>query len=102
MSKQSGYQRNEEVVLCKLTVIDSWLEVAFSDEHNLRVTVTRKNREELDVETLFGKVTGVTYSGRQGDETTGAGNGADGEGTPAAKGVGRQRRRTRGLAATKQ
>ena len=76
--------------MCKLTVIDSWLEVAFSDEHNLRATVARKNREEPDVETLFGKVTGVTDTGRQGDETTGAGNGADGEGTPAAKGVGRQ------------
>ena len=92
----------EEVVLCKLTVIDSWLGDASSDDQNLRVTVTRKNREELDLENLFGGVTGVTDTGRQEDETTGAGNGADGEGTPAAKGVGRQRRRTRGLAATKQ
>ena len=68
----------------------------------LRATVTRKNREEPDLENLFGKVMGVTDTGRQGNETTGAGNGADGEGTPAAKEVGRQRRRTRGLAATKQ
>ena len=29
---------------------------------------------------------GVTDTGRPGDETTGAENGADGEGTPAAKG----------------
>ena len=61
-----GIRGNEEVVLCKLTVIDSWLEDAFSDDQNLRATVTRKNREEPDLENLFGKVTGVTDSGRQG------------------------------------
>ena len=89
-----GTGGNEEVVLCKLTVIDSWLE---DDDQNLRATVTRKNREEPDLENLFGIITRVTDTGRQGDETTGAGNGADGEGTPAAKRVGHQRRRARGL-----
>ena len=97
-----GTRGNEELVLCKLTVIGSWLEDAFSDDQNLRATVTRNNSEEPDLENLFCEVTGVTDTGRQGDETTGARNGADGEGTPAAKGVGCQRRRTRGLAATKQ
>ena len=51
-----GTRGNEEVVLCKLTVIDSWLEDAFSDDQNLRATVARKNREEPDLEGLFGKV----------------------------------------------
>ena len=67
---------------------------------NLRAAVAKKTREELDLENLRGKFTGVVSIGRQGGTATGAGNGADGEGTPAAKGVDRQRRRTRGLAAT--
>ena len=67
-----GTRGNEEVVLCKLTVIDSRLEDAFSDDQNLRATVTRKNREEPDLGNLFRKVTEVTDTGSQGDETTGS------------------------------
>ena len=69
---------------------------------NLRAAVVKKTREELDLENLLGKITGVTGTGRQSGAATSAGDGADGEGTLAVKGVGRQRRRTRGLAAATQ
>ena len=49
----------------------------------------RKPREELDLENLRGKFTGATGAGRQGGAATGAWDGADGEGTFAAKGGGR-------------
>ena len=52
---------------------------------NLRAAVARKTREELDLENLRGKFTGVTGAGRQGGAATNAGDGADGEGTFAAK-----------------
>ena len=67
---------------------------------NLRAAVAKKTREELDLENLRGKFTGVTGTRRKSGATTSAGDGADGEGTSAAKGGGRQRRRARGLAAT--
>ena len=44
-----GTRGNEMVVLCKPTVIDSWLDDAFSDDQKLRASVTRKNREEPDL-----------------------------------------------------
>ena len=69
-------------------------------EPNLRAAVAKKIREELDLENLRGKVTGVT--GNRGGTTPGAGEGVDGEGTSAAKGRGRQKRRARGLPATMQ
>ena len=53
---------------------------------NLRAAVAKKTREELDLENLRGKFTGVTGTGRQSGAATGAGDGADGEGTLAAKG----------------
>ena len=59
----------------------------------------RKPVRNWTFENLRGKFTGVTGTGRQSGAATGAGDGADGEGTLAAKGGGRQRRRTRGLAA---
>ena len=40
---------------------------------------------KLDLENLRGKFTGVICTGRQGGTAAGAGNGADGEGKPAAK-----------------
>ena len=43
------------------------------------------NCEELDLENFRGTFTGVTGAGRHGGATTGAGYGADGEGTCAAK-----------------
>ena len=69
---------------------------------DLRAAVAKKTREELDHEHLHGKFTGVTGVGRKSGATTSAGDGADGEGTPAAKEGRRQRRRTRGLAAAAQ
>ena len=69
---------------------------------NLPAAVAKKTREELDLENLRSKLTGATGAGRQGGAATGAGDGADGEGTFAAKGGGRQRRRARALAAATQ
>ena len=69
---------------------------------NMRAAVSKKTREELDLENLRGKFTRVTGIGRQSGAATDAGDGADGEGTFAAKGVSRQRRRVRGLAAATQ
>ena len=69
---------------------------------NLRAAVANITREELDLENLSGKFTGATGAGRPGGAAIGAGDGADGEGTFAAKGGGRQRRRARGLAAATQ
>ena len=40
-----GTRGNEEVVLCKLTVIDSWLEDAFSDDQNLRQKKNKKTSQ---------------------------------------------------------
>ena len=48
----------------------------------------RKPREELDLENLRGQFTGVAGTGRQSGPATSAGDGADGEGTLAAKAVG--------------
>ena len=56
----------------------------------LRASVAKKTREELDLENLRGKFTGVTGTGRQSGAAAGAGDGADGEGTLPAKGGGRQ------------
>ena len=67
---------------------------------NLRAAVAKKTC--VDFGNLRGKFTGVTGTGRQSGTATGAGDGADGEGTLAAEGGGRQRRRTRGLAAATQ
>ena len=53
---------------------------------NLRAVVAKRTREELDLENLRGKFTRVTGAGRQGGAATNAGDGADGEGTFAAKG----------------
>ena len=69
---------------------------------NLPAAVAKKTCEELDLEHLRGKFTGVTGTGRQGGAATGAGDGADGEGTLAAKGGSRPKRRSRGLAAVTQ
>ena len=69
---------------------------------NLRAAVAKKTREELDLEDLRGNFTGATGAGRQGGAATGVGDGADGEGTFAAKGGSRRRRRARGLAAATQ
>ena len=55
---------------------------------NLRAAGAKKTRGELDLENLRGKFTGATGAGRQGGAATGAGDGADGEGTFAAKGGG--------------
>ena len=48
---------------------------------NLRAAVAEKTREELDLENLRGRFTGVTGAGQQGGAATGGGDGADGEGT---------------------
>ena len=64
---------------------------------NLRADVAKKTREELDLENFLGKLAGLTGVGRQGGATTGAGDGADGEGTFPVKGGSRQKRRARGL-----
>ena len=69
---------------------------------NLRAAVAKKTREELDLEILHEKFTGVTGAGNRGGTTPGAREGVDGEGTSAAKGGGRQKRRARGLAAATQ
>ena len=69
---------------------------------NLRVALAKKTGEELDLENLRGKFTGVTGAGRQGGAATNAGDGADGKGTFAAKGGGRPKRRARGLAVATQ
>ena len=69
---------------------------------NLRAAVAERTSEELDLESLRGKFSGVTGAGRQGGVATNAGDGADGEGTFAAKGGCRQRRRARGPAAATQ
>ena len=61
---------------------------------DLRAAVVKKTREELDLEHLRGKFTGVAGTGTKRGATTSAGDGADREGTPAAKGGGRQWRRT--------
>ena len=44
-----------------------------------RAAFAKKTREELDLEKLRGKFTGVTGAGRQGSATTNAVDGADGE-----------------------
>ena len=69
---------------------------------NLRAAVAKKTREELDLENLHGKFTGASGAGRQGGASTNPPHGADGEGTFAAKGGGRQKRQARGLAAATQ
>ena len=69
---------------------------------SLRAAIAKKNREELDLENLRGKITVVTGAGREGGAATGAGDDPDGEGTFAGKGGSRRRRRARGLAAATQ
>ena len=53
---------------------------------NLRAAVAKKTREELDLENLREKFTGLTGAGNRGGTTPGAREGVDGEGTSAAKG----------------
>ena len=71
-------------------------------DSNVRAAVANKTREELELENLYGKFTGVTDAGNRGGTSPGATEGFDEEGTFAVKGGGRQKRRARGLAAATQ
>ena len=82
-------------------VAAQWIRSSCIDP-NLRAAVAKKTREELDLEILREKFTGVIGAGNRGGTTPGAREGVDGEGTSAAKGGGRQKRRARGLAAATQ
>ena len=53
---------------------------------NLPVAVTKKTREELDLENLRGKFTGTSGGARQGSTPVHAGDGAAQDGYSTAKG----------------